>query len=551
VQCPSSGLSAVTPVIYAPLASFYTCYCLSQSETNFNPQNIGNFSMFNSQNVAIVNNGNAFPLLNNPSFLNFYTNFASMTPPTIYRDSVFDLKVTAFSQTGTFVNGYSKVYIDYNRDGVFDPVTENVGGGVVNSGTQLMTSTFTVPTTAQFGLTGMRVVYRVGGTSTTVTPCGTYPSGETEDYLVYISLPNCNIPPNPGVASISDTVTCPGYVLYLEDVGHDVNYLGLSFNWQYSSDGVTYTDIPGAVLDTLSYTVNNESWFRFRTTCNGITNAYTNILHVTMSPPYACYGQSVATGGLNDSSDVGAFIIYDSTSNVNIHSYITGGPHLLNPAAVKNRTDRTGFGPMQLQTDSVYKFAVYHIMPNNVHADARVTVFIDYNNNQVYDIPQERVFDGVAGLSTFYLNGYVRTPLFPAIGTPTGLRVVLNNDLSPNTASDNGVGMYQSGETEDYLVTFKYKQLPNSIQNINVIENVGVYPNPTSGLVYVGLTSTESTPIAIQTFSITGALLSEKKFENVLGEMVTELDMRNYAKGTYLVKITSSRGNFIRRVVVE
>lgn len=552
VSCPNSGLSAVTPVMYAQLASFYTCYCLSQSETNLQQQNVGNFSIFNAQNVAILNNGIATPLLNNPSILNYYTDFSPLPPATIYRDSVFDLKVTAFTKIGTFYNGYSKVYIDYNRDGVFDPVTENVGGGVVNAGTQLMASTFTVPSNAQLGITGMRVVYQVYGTSTSVSPCGTYPSGETEDYLINISLPPCTSPPNPGVASISDTVTCPGYILYLKDVGHDVIFLGLSFNWQYSSDGINYTDIPGAVYDTLSYAVNNQSWFRFRTTCNGTSNAYSNVLHVTMNPPASCYGQSAAIGSDLDTSDVGAFIIYDSTSNVNIHSYITGGPHLNNPMAVKNRTDRTSLGAMQLYTDSAYKFAIYHIMRHNVHSDAKVTVFIDYNNNQVYDIPQERVFSGIAGVSTYYLYTFLRTPAFPAVNTPTGLRIVLNNDVGPNAASDTGVGLYESGETEDYLVSFKYKQLlPSSVEDLYALENIGVYPNPSSGLVYVGMTAKESTDVTIQTMSITGALLSEKKFEKVNGEFVTELNLASYAKGTYLIKILSDRGNFIRRIVVE
>jgi len=552
VECPTSGLSSVTPVMFAQLATFYTCYCLSQSETNVQKQNIGNYSIYDAQNNILLNNGTAAPLLNNPSPLNYYSTFTALPPITIFRDSTFDLKVTAFTQIATFFNGYSKVYIDFNRDGIFDPVTENVGGGVLNAGTQLMTSTFQVPTTAQFGLTGMRVVYQVFGTASSVTPCGTYPSGETEDYLVNISLPPCNTPPNPGVATISDTVTCPGYILFLNDTGHDLNFLGLTFNWQYSADGISYSDIPGATSDTLSYTVNNESWFRFRTTCNGTSDGYSNILHVVMNPPFACYGQSVATGGpATDSSDVGAFVIADSTSNVNLYSYIVGGPHLNNPSAVKNRTDRTSFGAMQLFTDSVYKFAIYHIIKTPTHGDAQVSVFVDYNNNQVYDIPQERVFSGIADISNFYLFGYVRTPAFPAVNTVTGLRVVLNNDVSPNTASDTGVGLYESGETEDYLVTFKYKQLPDNVKDIYAIENIGVYPNPTSGKIYIGLTSVEATPLSIQTLSITGAILAEKKFENVHGEFITELDLANYAKGSYLIKIISNRGNFIRRVVVE
>lgn len=551
VECQASGLSSTTPVIYAPLASFFTCYCNSASQTNVTQQNIGNYSIFNSQNVAILNNGVATPLLNNPAICNFYTNFTALTPATIYRDSTFDLKVTAFSKVSTFVNGYCKVYIDYNRDGVYDPVTENVGGGVLNSGSQLMVSTFLVPSNAQFGLTGMRVVYQVGGTASTTTPCGTYPNGETENYLINISLPPCHTPPNPGIASISDTVSCPGYVLFMQDVGHDVTYLNLTFNWQYSTDGINYSDIPGAVLDTLSFTVNNESWFRFRTTCNGTSDAYTNVLHVVMNPPFSCYGQSAANGGTNDTSDVGAMVIADSTSNVNIYSYITGGPHLMNPAAVKARTDRTSFGAMQLYTDSVYKFAIFHIMRNAIHSDARITIFIDYNNNQVFDIPQERVFSGIADISNYYLLRYIRTPAFPAIGTPTGMRVVLNNNTAPNAASDNGVGLYTSGETEDYLVSFKYKQLPNAVKDIYSIENIGVYPNPTSGKVYLGFTSSETSDISIQTLNIAGAMLAEKKLSKVKGEFVTELDLSNYAKGTYLIKIVSEHGNYVRRVVVE
>ncbi|MBK7763398.1 MAG: T9SS type A sorting domain-containing protein [Bacteroidetes bacterium] len=552
VTCPNgAGFIATTPTMYAQMASFYTCYCLSQSETNFEEQNIGNVSLFNSQNVAILNNGTATPLLNNPSVLNYYTDFSSLTPPTIYRDSVYDAKVTAFTKIGFFYNGYSKIYIDYNRDGVFDPVTENVGGGVLNSGTQLMASNFTVPATAQFGVTGMRVVYRVFGTSTTVTPCGTYPSGETEDYLINISLPPCNTPPNAGNATISDTISCPGYTLFMEDTGHDVIYLGLSFNWQYSNDGINYTDIPGATLDTLSYVVNNESWFRFRTTCNGVSNAYSDTLHVTMSPPSSCYGQSASFGGSLDSSDIGAVIIADSFSNNNIYSYITGGPHLNNPMAIKNRTDRTMFGPMALMTDSTYKLAVYHIMRTPTHADARVTVFIDYNNNQVYDIPQERVFTGLADISNYYLYTYIHTPLFPAINTPTGLRVVLNNNVSPNTASDTGVGLYTSGETEDYLVSFQFKQLPSSIHDVYAIDQIAVYPNPTSGKVYVGLNAIEMTNLNISILNITGTVLDQKQFDKIQGEFVTELNLTNYAKGTYLIKINSDKGNFVRRVVVE
>lgn len=552
VNCTTSGIDDTTPVQQIDLASFYYCYCQSQSMPTTISQNIGNVKLYNAQNVLILDNGVATPLLNNfsPIFLN--SNFTNLTPTNIFPDSTFTFETTCFGQFGFFYNGFSKAYIDFNRDGTYDPLLEVVASGVVNPPLQSMTSPFTVPSNAQFGITGMRVIYEIFGTSSSINPCGTYGDGETEDYLVYISLPPCNTPPNAGFATISDTVTCPGYSVFLQDTTHDVTFMGLTQNWQFSTDGINYSDIPGATLDTITFTVNSTTWFRFRSTCNGVSNGYSNINKVSMSPPYACYGQSQAVGGILDTSDVGAFMIVDNNTNNNIYAFIAGGPHLNNPLAVKKRTDYTTTAILDLYSDSTYKVSFYDIMKGPVHSDARVTMFIDYNNNQVYDIPSERVFSGLADVSNFYLNGTFTTPVTPAVNVATGLRVILNNDLAPNAASDNGVGLYTSGETEDYLVRFKYKQLiPLNVEDTYAIENVGIYPNPTSGILYVGLDTKETTDLDISIMSITGATLNQKHFSKVNGSFVTEFDLAKYAKGIYMIKIASDKGTFVRRAVVE
>ncbi len=552
VTCTGSGLSDTTIAAYIDLATFYYCYCNSQSTSLTTPQNIGNVTLLNAQSTAVLNNGNALPLLGNTSAVNFYTNFYNLTPTPIFKDSTYSAQVTAFSQFSWFSNGYSKIYIDYNRDGIYDPATEMATGGFVNSPSNQMASTFLVPSSAQFGITGMRVVYEVNGTASSVDPCSTYTNGETENYLVNITLPPCATPPVAGSITISDTLTCPGYSVFLEDQGHDVYFNGLTFNWQYSTDGINFSDVPGANLDTLTFTVNSDTWFRFRTTCNLTSNGYSNVVKVSMSAPFACYGNSQAVGGLLDTSDIGAFIISDPSTNNNIYSFITGGPHLLNPMAIKRRSDYTGAGVMDLFADSTYNLSIYHIIKHGQHSDAKVTVFIDYNNNQVYDIPGERVFSGISSTANYYLNGSIQTPVSPAINVGTGLRIVLNNDISNNPASDNGVGIYTSGETEDYLVRFKYKPIfPAGVDQISAIQQVGVYPNPTSGLVYVGLTIREAIDFNLAILSVTGATLQEKSFSAGKGNFVTELDMSGFAKGTYMLKISSKQGNFVRRVVVE
>jgi hypothetical protein len=551
VNCPLSGMQDTTPVKLINMGSFYFCYCQSQSTTLNIFQNIGNVTLFDIQNNNLINNGNALPLLNNLSALNYYSSFFAIPTPNIYRDSNYAMQVTCFSQVATFSNGYSKVFIDYNRDGVYDPVAELVISGVLNAPSNQLLSAFTVPSNAQYGLTGMRVVYQVGGSAASVGPCGTYVNGETEDYIVNISLPPCNTPPNAGIAYISDTITCPGYSVFMIDTTHDLIFNGLTFNWQYSNDGINYFDIPLATLDTLTYTVNATTWFRYRTTCNGVSDAYSNVLKVTMSPPYACYGNSQATGGVLDTSDIGAFIISDMQTSNPIYSFITGGPHLINPSAIKKRTDYTGFGPMDLYVDSLYKFSVYHIMKGAVHSDARVTMFIDYNNNKLYDIPSERVFTGTADANNFYLIGQLLTPSTPALSVPTGLRLILNNDVNSNPSSDNAVGTYTSGETEDYLVRFKLKLFnPNQTNEFSLINNIEVYPNPASSTLYVGYNLNELSNIEISIMDILGSQLYKQIYTNLNGNIVNEIDVSTLPIGNYLLKIKTKEGAFVRKISI-
>lgn len=78
---------------------------------------------------------------------------------------------------------YWKIYIDYNKNGVFTDAGELVvSGSSSSSGT--LSSTITVPTTAKNGTTRMRVIM---SDASATTSCGAFSYGETEDYTVNIS----------------------------------------------------------------------------------------------------------------------------------------------------------------------------------------------------------------------------------------------------------------------------------------------------------------------------------------------------------------------------
>src|SRR5690606_32267058 len=122
--------------------------------------------------------------------------------------------------------------------------------------------------------------------------------------------------------------------------------------------------------------------------------------------------------------------------------------------ATRKRTDHTDGSVIELDVDSTYNMIVYHTMRSKEHGDAKITIFMDFNNDKEYDVPYERVFTGYTSVGNFTIADNVVIPSSVITGLETGLRVILNNDLSPNVPSDEACGAYKSGETEDFIVKF-------------------------------------------------------------------------------------------------
>src|SRR5690606_15479240 len=110
---------------------------------------------------------------------------------------------------------------------------------------------------ATLGNTRMRVILWEGGgsSSSTITPCGTYGYGETEDYLVNVFLPApCSGTPVAGTATSNVTDVCPNAAFNLNLSGYTSTFANIAIQWEESPAGVgVWTPISGATNP--SYTV--------------------------------------------------------------------------------------------------------------------------------------------------------------------------------------------------------------------------------------------------------------------------------------------------------
>ncbi len=150
-------------------------YCTSASE----------YSTYD--NISNVNFGG----INNSSGGSTYTNYTvSVAPAQIIQGISTPLSITIggtlYSSGST---NYCRAWIDYNQDGVFDPVTEQVYSGTYTTSGTVLTGNVTIPYTSLGGPTRMRIICDYYYAPSPCWLYGTslyYYGGETEDYTINV-----------------------------------------------------------------------------------------------------------------------------------------------------------------------------------------------------------------------------------------------------------------------------------------------------------------------------------------------------------------------------
>ncbi|MBT7142286.1 MAG: hypothetical protein HN894_03025, partial [Bacteroidetes bacterium] len=175
----SGDTIAVNDTAYATVENLPLQYCVSSATSN-TYEEIINVDLSNLSNYSGPSNGA------------MYTDFTLLPAVQLAPGMTYPVSITTdfFTYTTQF-SCWVKVYIDWNRDAVYDELTE-VAFSSATTSSATVTGIVTVPVTALSGFTGMRVVFEETTIATGVVACGTYTWGETEDYTAMIAplIPN-------------------------------------------------------------------------------------------------------------------------------------------------------------------------------------------------------------------------------------------------------------------------------------------------------------------------------------------------------------------------
>ena len=166
-----------------------------------------------------------------------YGDFTSLTTD-LNRSSAETITIYPAWSGDKYNEGY-KVWIDYNKDGVFNDAEELV---YTHAKTQdlSITGTINVPSDVSVGETRMRIIMQYDQTPT--SPCGAYNYGETEDYTVNIVD-----------AADSQAPTTPTSL-----TSSSITHNSLTLSWNASSDNIAVTGYEiyknGTLLGTIAGT---------------------------------------------------------------------------------------------------------------------------------------------------------------------------------------------------------------------------------------------------------------------------------------------------------
>lgn len=384
----------------------------------------------------------------------YYASFSNNSGFNLQTNSNYSVDITTGTNTG-----FAKyaVFIDFNANGILTDAGETIMPATLSNASGHLIANFTIPSyVTAWTLCRMRIICT--SSAETITVGGTYQYGETEDYLFYAE------PSSGGWDCTAGTVLSAwnnniGNYIQNSNYGNNENCVWLIhptgasqidlnfefFGTQANADFVKVYDgqnTSGTLLGSFSGTnlppsVTASSGYMYV-----VFTSNSSVTNIGFQANYHCYNPSNCTTDINPfcnnlSTNITKALIYNTTlnntstcngSNFNYTSY---------PA--------TGSTTATLNAGGSYIFDVYVNQ-----STAKAGAWFDFNHNDTFETTEFFNFGTVQGGT---IGGAVGLNVpFTAVNGLTKMRIRSRNSSYNITGSD-ACTTFESGETEDYLVT--------------------------------------------------------------------------------------------------
>jgi hypothetical protein len=420
-------------------AKYYKCVitCSGNSGTS-TPLNLTMNAAANCQCIPPASVYNCQWYTSNVTTTSGITNFNNSTSCSTGNYSNYRSTISASQYQGSVVNMsfngpasmYYSVWIDYNDDGTFSSSERVIATPSYGS---YMSGSFTVPLTAIAGTHAMRVRSEAYYYSAPTDPCNQLYYGETEDYsFTVVVLPACSGTPAPGNTNSSLSSVCANtsFTLSLQNQSSLNNLTGITYQWQYSTNGTSYSNITGATSSTYNTTQIASTYYRCKVTCSGGSIGTSNPLQVVTNA-VSCYCTPSSYNWYNCSYNLTNVTTTGGVSNIN------------NSTSCNSYTNYSSSVIASQNQGSVVNISLSSPNP------AAYSVWIDYNDNGIFSNGEKVITNNNPGSSTIVATSFT-VPVGASVGTH---RMRVRSDNKNNGAPSDPCNYTNDGETEDYGFT--------------------------------------------------------------------------------------------------
>jgi hypothetical protein len=457
-------------------------------------------------------------VLGNTNANKTYTNFTSLAPIPVFSGTTNPISISGITSltTSTAVLTAS-VYIDYDQNGIYDPVNELFFNGTGNfTGSNVIAGSPNLPLTALSGVTGMRaMLYQ----STAFTPCGptsAFTQGETEDYLVNITtaLP-CSGVPSTIVINSSDVNVCgDAFTLSVDTI---VPALGISYSWTANS-----TPIAAATGPFYSSTQSTTTTYQLTVSCINGGTVTSNTVTINQNPPDSCYCFT-GLGGFCTSVPIDGFRISKKTGSI------------FTPTTLNNQNNGCTTAAGQAYSVFPISSGQYAVLAptdtfqlsvtNSIGTPIQVKVWTDWNKDGVWNNTNELTNICTTGCVSGTNSAQFLINPSAVIGDTVRIRVRTRSGTITDACQSIG-----SGETEDYFLIVGSSTILslNQLQS-TIVSAIKLFPNPTTGILNFEI-PTNVSKATITVSDLLGRTIVSKSANNL-----KSIDLSEFKNGIYSV----------------
>jgi hypothetical protein len=416
-----------------------------------------------------------------------------------------------------YVN-YFKVYIDWNHNGSFDDNGESyeIGTIVSSNGEDNVSATgnITVPSTAVPGVTFMRVIKNYDEYS--ADACDeefNLGYGQAEDYLVNVNAATaegCTTAPLASVIEAENTTICQGTNTELSlSNTYDEE---ITYQWQSSANGTTFTNIAGATASTYNTNQAGTTYYRAIITCptgnlSTTTDGIQIITTIVDAPTVASSQTFCDSATVEDLTAEEEDVLWYASATAE---------EAIDPSAAVTEGEVVYAGITFNGCESTRVAVTVHITvtpPPTGEATQTLTQVDDLEFFTIEDIEVE-----ASGEVTWYAN------MEDALAG--------ENALDDDTVIENGT--YYAVNTANSCSSTPFAVTVEIVLGVTDFDAkaFSYYPNPVSGVLNIGYSKNIT---GVEVYNLVG----QKVFAQQVNSTNVQIDLQALAAGSYLVKVTT------------